>query len=85
MTSTKCSICEKVNLTKNPAGYVSIREKLKQPYQGIYIDFGFSGKVKLDKKGEEDEDSRKEVEGINGETSWILISDGFTRMLHGDC
>ena len=49
------------------------------------MDFCFSGKVQRDKEGKEIESSRREVEGIDGETCWILISDGKTRMLHGDC
>ena len=30
------------------------------------------------------ESSRKDIEGLNGEQAWILISDGKTQMLHGD-
>ena len=32
----------------------------------------------------EDESRRKEFEGINGETCWILVTDHFTGMKHGD-
>ena len=72
-------------LTKAPAGTTSLREQLKVQYQGLYVDFCFSGKVQRDKEGKEIESSRREAEGIDGETCWILISDGKTRMLHGDC
>ena len=53
-------------------------------YQGLFIDFDFSGKVKQDKDGVVIEASRKDVEGMDGETTWILISDTQTRMLHSD-
>ena len=56
-----------------------------RPYQLLYLDFGFSGRISKDKDGNVIESSREDVEGINGETSWILISDGKTRMMHGDC
>ena len=51
----------------------------------VYLDFGFSGRISKDKDGNVIESSRKDIEGINGETSWLLISDGKTRTLHGDC
>ena len=50
----------------------------------FFIDFALSVKVKRDKKGVVIEASRKDVEGMNGEIAWILISDAQTRMLHGD-
>ena len=57
---------------------------MERPYQGLFIDFFFSGKVKQNKEGVVIEASRKDVEGMNGETAWILISDAQTRMLHGN-
>ena len=57
---------------------------MERPYQGLFIDFSFSGKVKQDKEGVVIEASRKDVKGMNGETAWILISDALIRMLHGD-
>ena len=79
----KCPTCLKTNLTKR-SGKSTLRDTVDRPYQGLFIDFAFSGKVKRDKKGEVIEASRKDVEGMNGETAWILISDAQTRMLHGD-
>ena len=79
----KCPTCLKTNLTKN-SGKKSLRDTVDRPYQGLFIDFAFSGKVKRDKKGIVIEASRTDVEGMNGETAWILISDAQTRMLHGD-
>ena len=79
----KCPTCLKVNLTKN-FGEKSLRDSVDRPYQGLFIDFAFSGKIKRDKKGVVIESSRADVEGMNGETAWILISDAQTRMLHGD-
>jgi len=32
-----------------------------------------------------DETRRVDYEGINGETSWILVADHFTGTEHGDC
>ena len=69
----KCPTCLKTNLTKN-FGKKSLRDSVEPPYQGLFIDFAFSGKIKRDKKGVVIEASRKDVEEMNGETGWILIS-----------
>ena len=61
-----------------------LRDSVERPYQGFFIDFAFSGKIKRDKKGIVIEASRADVEGMNGETTWILIFDAQTRMLHGN-
>ena len=81
---TKCATCLKANLTKSPAGHSSLRESLTRAYQGLYIDFGFPGRIAKDKDGNVIESSQTDIEGLNGEQAWILISDGKTRMLHGD-
>ena len=75
----------KAKLSKTPADHISLRATVDTPYQGIYLDFAFSGIVQKDKDGGIIESTQKDVEGLNGETSWILISDAFTRMMHGDC
>ena len=49
-----------------------------QPYQGLSIDFSFSGTTSAD------DDCRKDFEGLNKEIAWILITDHFTGMKHGD-
>ena len=59
-------------------------ESVTVPYQGLFVDFGFSGKVSRDKDGNVIESSRADVEGLNGENCWILIADAMTKMLHGD-
>ena len=79
----KCPTCLKTNLTKN-FGKKSLRETIERPYQGLFDDFAFSGRVKQDKEGVVIRANRKDVEGMNGETIWILISDVQTLMLHGD-
>ena len=79
----KYPTCLKVNLTKN-FGKKSLCDSVERPYQGLFIDFAFSGKIKRDKKGVVIEASRADVKGMNGETAWILISDAQTRMLHDD-
>jgi hypothetical protein len=80
----KCPTCLKINLTKSPAGHKSLRDTVTRPYQGLYIGFAFSGKISRDKNGKVIESSRVDVQGINGETSWVLIADAYSRMLHGD-
>ena len=42
------------------------------------MDFSFSGVVS------KDTNRRKDIMGINGETSWILAQDVFSKMLHCD-
>ena len=79
----KCQTCLTTNLTKN-FGKKSLGDSVKRPYQGLFIGFPFSGKVKQDKDSVVIKASRKYVEGMNGETAWILISDVQTRILHGD-
>ena len=81
---THCATCMKANLTKSAAGHSSLQDSLTHPYQGLYIDFGFSGRISKDADGNVKESSRVDIEGLNGEQAWILISDGKTRMLHGD-
>ena len=80
----KCAICLTENLAKSPAGHISLQELLTWAYQGLYIDFRFSGCISKDKYGNIIESSQTDIEGINGEQAWILIHDGKTRMLHGD-
>ena len=63
--------------TKSAAGPNSTRTATR-PYQGLSIDFSFSGTKS------KNEERAQDYEGINGETSWILISDHFTRHLTGD-
>ena len=79
----KCPTCLRTILTKN-FGKKSLCDSVERPYQGLFIDFAFSGKVKRDKKGVVIEASRKDVEGMNDEMAWLLISDVQTIMLHGD-
>ena len=45
---TKCTTCMKAHLSKNPSGPNSLRTRVTQPYQGLYVDFAFSGKVLKD-------------------------------------
>ena len=58
---------------------------MTHPYQGLFIDFGFLGKLSFDKDGKVKPGLWEDIEGIHGETAWILISDAQTKMLHGDC
>ena len=79
----KYPTCLKTNLAKN-FGKKSLRDSIGRPYQGLFIDFDFSGKVKQDKEGIVIKASRKDVEAVDGETAWILISDTQTQMFHSD-
>ena len=54
------------------------------PFQGLFIDYGFPGRVSYDKEGKVIESSRVDIEGLNGEAAWILISNAQTKMLFGD-
>ena len=58
---------------------------MTHPYQKLFIDFGFLGKLSFDKDGKIKPGSQEDIKGIHGETAWILISDAQTKMLHGDC
>ena len=81
---TKCATCLQAKSHKNSPGIKNLRDTVSHPYQAIYVDYAFAGKVSCDDEGNIIESTRKDVEGINGEKSWILISDAQTRMLHGD-
>ena len=81
---TKYTTCLKANLTKSPAGHTCLRESLTWAYQGFYIDFGFPGRISKDKDGNVIESSWTDIESLNGDQAWIMISDGKTKMLHGD-
>jgi hypothetical protein len=72
-----CPTCIRAKQTKSPAGPHSTRTATV-PFQGLSIDFSFTGTASADA-------SRADLyQGLNGETSWILISDHFTRHLYGD-
>ena len=70
------------NFSKTP--WRSLSETVTCPYQGLFIDFAFPGKVAYDKEGKVIESSRKDIEGLNGESAWVLITDAQTKMIHGD-
>jgi len=73
----KCPTCIKAKQAKEPSGPESTRTATV-PYQGLSIDFSFAGTKSKNKERETD------YLGLNGETSWILIYDHFSRRLHGD-
>ena len=73
----QCPTCIQAKQSKQSPGKHSTRVAT-QPYQGLSIDFSFSGMKSANS------DRRKNYEGINGETAWILVSDHFTGMKHGD-
>ena len=73
----KCPTCIQSKQTKEPAG-PNTTHTATVPYQGLSIDFSFSGMKSKDAAHE------KDYLGLNGETSWILVTDHFSQCLHGD-
>ena len=72
-----CPTCIRAKQTKEPAGPNSTRTAT-QPYQGLSVDFSFSGTKSKDTTRSED------YLGLNGETAWILVTDHFAGRKHGD-
>ena len=64
---THCATCIKANLTKAAAGHSRSQDSLTYPYQGLCIDFSFSGRISKDAEGNVKELSWVDIEGINGE------------------
>ena len=74
---SECPTCIQAKQTKSLAG-PNTTMSAKQPFQGLSLDFMFSGmKSKNDKR-------RKDFEGFNKETSAIVVLDHFTGKLFGD-
>ena len=71
-------------MRKNAASKRSLTESVTLPYQCLFIDFEFSGRVSYDKDEKVVPSSCVHVEGVNGESVWILICDAQTKMLYGD-
>ena len=79
-----CPTCILAKPRKTSCGHNSTRSATR-PWQGLSIDFSFSGTMSRDRKtGEENLERRKDFVGLNGETSWILVSDHFSRYMIGD-
>ena len=72
-------------MRKNTVSKQSLTESVVRPYQGLFINFEFSGCVSYDKDGKVVPSSRVHVKGVNEESLWILICDAQTKVLHGDC
>lgn len=73
-----------VSLQKSSLSKRSLSVVATCPYQGSIIDFGFSGRLSYDKEGKVIPFSCEGIEGINGETAWIVIRNAEIKMLHGD-
>jgi hypothetical protein len=79
-----CPTCIQAKPRKTAPGHNSTRSATR-PWQGLSIDFSFSGTISRDKTtGKENMERRKDFVGLNGETSWILVSDHFSRYMIGD-
>ena len=48
---TKCTTFLKANQTKSTQSTRSLMESVSHPYQGLFIDFRFSGRISKDKEG----------------------------------
>ena len=79
---SKFSTHMQANITKNSPGRRSITKSVCCPYQGLFIDFGFSGCISKDNHGNVIESSFKDIEGLNGKKALILISDAQTKTMH---
>jgi len=73
----KCPTCIQAKQTKEPADK-NTTCTASVPYYGLSINFSFSG-VKSKNPA-----CTKIYLGLNSETSWILISNHFSRHLHGN-
>ena len=75
--STKTPHANRASQTKESQGKHST-SVATQPYQGLSINFLFSCMKSANL------DRRKDYEGIDGKTAWIIASNHFTGMKHGD-
>ena len=80
-----CATYLKSNLTKSFADYQCLQDYLTTLYQGLYCDYGFPGWISKDKDGNVFQSTQTDIEGLNGEQAWILVSYGKTRMLRKKC
>lgn len=71
---TKCCTCINANLRKNNPNKRSLSEIVSCPYQGFFIHFGFSGYISYDKEGKVIPSICEDLQGINGETTWIITA-----------
>ena len=72
-----CPTCVIAKQAKSSPGSNSTRAAT-EPYQGLSIDFSFAGVASKNSK------RRVDYAGLHGETCWILVTDHFTGMKHGD-
>ncbi|MCE2995760.1 MAG: hypothetical protein LW863_09190 [Flammeovirgaceae bacterium] len=72
-----CPTCIQAKQKKEPAGPNSTM-KATLPFQGLSMDFSFSGITS------KNANRRSDYTGLNGETCWFLVSDHYTGMLFGD-
>ena len=73
-----CPTCIEAKRVKSPpTGNTTL--VATQPYQGLSVDFLFSGTKSKNKE------QRKDYVGINGATSAVVVLDHFTRTLERGC
>ena len=62
-----CDTFLKFNITKSSAGHQRFCDSLTTPYQGLYIDFRFSGQIFNNRDCKIIEEPYKYIDGFNGE------------------
>ena len=48
------------------------------------MDFAFPGKISYNREGKVIESSCKDMDGLSGQSAWILITNPQTKMIHGN-
>ena len=72
-----CPVCTRSEQPKTHGGGTTM--KATRPWQGLSVDFAFTGQSRKDKNEYED------YLGLHGETCWILFKDHFTGLVLGKC
>ena len=61
----QCPTYIDANLRKHFPGKRSLSESVSCPYQGLFLDLAFPGKVSYDKEGKVIESSREDIKGLS--------------------
>ena len=74
-TLDQCASCIRAKLKKESSGKDGFdSDNVQLPHQCVSIDSAFAGSLS------EDKTQRQDIEGINGETCWLMIQDKFGKM-----
>jgi hypothetical protein len=72
-----CPTCLAAKMKKRAPGHTTTMKATSSPWQGLSIDFAFTGQASKDKS------RATAYKGFNGETSFIVLKDHFSGTLHG--